>query len=219
MDDTEPVSLLLVNPSDPERISRRSLLLSVIPGDGRLAGYEIELLSGPIALDVRQNPFEITELASLPIEARSFALEAATDPLVVGVPRGFVDGETYELRVRGVLEDGRNTEWVELAPRLDLGIDPPIISAESPTIDTTPPVEIEGEGPIEVLVDGARPFVVDGGGSFGLPYGLTAGRYTIRGRTVSPEHGSSAVAERRRGSGFSPMRSRTPPIRWPARRP
>ncbi len=187
VEDELPVSLLLLNPSDPERIGRRSLLLSAIPGDGRLVGYVIELLSGPIALDLRQEPFELTELASLPIEARSFALDAARDPLVVDLPRGLVDGETYELRVRGVLEDGRETEWVELAPRLELGIDTPVISAESPTIDTTPPIEVEGEGRIEVLVDDSRSFVVEGGGTVGLPEELTAGRYTLRGRTVSPE--------------------------------
>ncbi len=183
-DDSDLPALQLVNPSDPAQITRPRFLLSAITTAGRLASLEVELLSGPIASDVDGRPFETVDVSELPAEERVYRLPADPDPIVVAVPRGFVDGERYRLRLRGILEDGDVTGWLEIAPRLNLRIEPPDLGAASPTIDTSPALTVDSERAVEIVLGDGRSFSTGEGGNIDVPFDLRAGTYSVRARTV-----------------------------------
>lgn len=177
--------LRLVNPTDPTVIAAPTFLLSAVPSAGELAEIEIELLSGPIVADPDKAPFGIVDVSSLPREARRFVLPAIRDPLAVTIPAGFIDHATYAVQLRGRLRDGRLTEWIELAPRLELGLAPPAVTRLPPTIDTSPTLTLATDGPVEIIVEDERSFVA-GSGDVELPFELGAGRYRLRARAVTP---------------------------------
>jgi len=194
----EPLTLQLVNPIEPGAVTRRTFLLSAVPSEGELDRFEVELRSGPFAPDVLGEPFSLVDFADLSDGERTYSIPAVRDPLLVTVPPGFVDGAEYTLRVRGVLKDGRGTDWLEYAPRLELGLAPPVVSTGRPTIDTTPPFRLTTSGPTEVFVGSATPFTVvpdepeaDEGDETAAtieletPFELDAGTYRVSARRVT----------------------------------
>jgi formylglycine-generating enzyme required for sulfatase activity len=191
----EPLRLTLINPSDPTRVTRPRFLLSAIATEGTLESLEVELLSGPVAPAPQSEPFHIVDLSTLPEDRRSHEIEIDRDPVVLTVPTGFVDGERYRLRVRGMLTDGRTTIWHELAPRLSLGLERPTVAVPPATIDTTPEIRVSASGAVHVRLGEEHSFTVPSGGVVESPDVLRAGRYEVRARTVSAGGYVTAASE------------------------
>ena len=183
----DALTLQLVNPSDPTQLTRSPFILSARPSDGSLAEVEVELLAGPYVPPGAGDPFAIEDFADAPDEVRTYRIRITEDAMLLRVPRGFVDGATYELRLRGVLDDGRRTEWIDVEPVLNLGLDPPVPVVPEATIDRTPTFRAEADGPVEFVVDVERSFVAAGGADVEPPFEIPAGRYPVRARTVSSE--------------------------------
>lgn len=189
----EPLTLRLVNPSDPTQLTRSPFILSARPSEGTLAEVEVEILSGPYVPPDAEGPFAIENFADAPDEAREYRIEITDDAMLLRVPSGFVDGATYELRLRGLLEDGRATEWIEVEPALNLGLQPPLPVVPSATIDTTPEFSTAAaatsaaDGPVEFIVDDERSFVASGNERVESPFEIPAGRYLVRARAVTAE--------------------------------
>ncbi|MFW5685346.1 MAG: SUMF1/EgtB/PvdO family nonheme iron enzyme [Spirochaetota bacterium] len=185
--ESEPVTIQLVNPTDPTTITRSSFLLSAVPSEGSLAALEIELLDGPVLAGEDDPRFRVDQLASLPVERRRYEIAYDGDALLVSLPPGFVDGARYDVRIRGVLADGRTSEWVTSTTTLDLGLEPPSLETPPPTIDTTPVVQVEAATPVQLIINGLPSFERAAGGRLEFPVELQAGRYRVQARTISAD--------------------------------
>ena len=181
----EPLTLRVISPRYPFEVSRPTFVVSAAASDGILASLEVEILSGLVARDPHDEPGSVDDLASFPSAERSYVLGYGRESLLVTVPEGFVDGTSYSIRLRGVLADGRGTEWVTANPTLELGLEPPRVAPVRATISTTPVLDIATDHRAHVQVGAVRSFVVEGGGVARIPFELAPGRYPVQARSVS----------------------------------
>ena len=193
--DERPVTLRLVNPSDPSELARTTFLLSALPSEGVIAAYEIEMISGPVAPRPFEEPFEVVDFATLPRDERVLRVPAARDPLQVSVPPGFVDSAAYSVRVRAVLEDGRESEWARIDTVTRFGFHAPRMDPTAPTISTRPVLSAESERQTQILVGRERSFVANEPGPVAVPFDLSAGRYAVRARTRTDDGYLTAFGE------------------------
>ncbi len=193
--DTRPVTLRLVNPSDPTELSRTRFLLSAVAAEGAIASYEIEMISGPFAPRPFDEPFEVVDFSVLAEEDRMVSVPAVRDPLLVSIPPGFVDGAAYSLRLRSRLEDGRYSEWMEIETVTRFGLPTPRAETTGPTISRRPRVTVESERDAQVFVGLQHSFIAVEPGPAAVPFDLTAGRYSVRARTITDDGYLTAFGE------------------------
>ncbi|TVQ26761.1 MAG: hypothetical protein EA382_04935 [Spirochaetaceae bacterium] len=136
--DAQVPALTLVNPVDPSRITRTTVVLSGFAGATPVSVFDAELTGGPVLTNNTDSRFMQVDAGSLPQTDRTVRIRVTDDTATVRVPSGLEDGATYTWRVRGVLSDGRTTEWLTLESLLDLRLDAPSIDPIEPTLDVTP---------------------------------------------------------------------------------
>ncbi len=193
--EVRPVTLRLVNPSDPARLSRTRFLLSAVVSDGAIASYEIEMLSGPFAPRPFEESFEVVDFSTLPDDERTVSVRAIRDPLLVSIPPGFIDGAAYTLRLRATLEDGRRSEWMQIETETRFELPAPGIETPAPTISRRPPLTLVSDRRAQVLVGRQASFVANEPGTVAIPFDLAAGRYGVRARTVTDDGYLTAFGE------------------------
>ncbi|MFW6293162.1 MAG: formylglycine-generating enzyme family protein [Spirochaetota bacterium] len=208
----EPLTLRLVNPRDPTQLTRSPFILSARPSDGTLAEVEVELLAGPYVPADAADPFAVADFSDAPADSRTWRIDVTDDAMLLRVPPGFVDGATYELRLRGLLEDGRATEWLDAEPALSLGLQPPVPTVPAATIDPMPEFSAEADGPVEFIVDDERSFVASGSAGAEPPFEIPAGRYLVRARSVTPEGYLTATS---RAVDLRVLADAQPAASWP----
>ena len=134
----ETPALTLVNPVDPSRITRTAVILSGLAGATPLSAFDVELTGGPVLANDPDDRFAQVDARTLAQSDRVARIPVVDDTATATVPAGLEDGATYSWRVRGVLPDGRTTEWLAFESLLDLRLDAPSIDPIEPTLDVTP---------------------------------------------------------------------------------
>ena len=191
--------LELVNPVDPGRITQGEILFAGFTGAGELTALEIELVGGVLVSSSEEAPFARFDAADLSVPERRIRVELEGVEAIVPVPPGMIDGERYALRVRGVLEDGRVTEWLTDDTQLDLRRALPELASIARTIDTTPEWTLDGDfyaQAVEFVLfsDGTRTAVVEARGTVATVSGeLEPGVYQVSAQEVLPDGTVSRV--------------------------